>query len=328
MASTRRTAALVLLAGVMLATTSCDPLIPGRPGQPDPTIGGCLMMPADNYWHADVRSLPVSPRSSAWVSSLGLDAKFHTDFGSGEWQGEPIGIPYNVVFPGQPKVTMGFYYPGDSDPGPYPMRWDAPIEGSQRSDGDRHVLTVDKATCKLYEVFDAHRGPKPTSPWLAGSGAVFDLSSNAMRPAGHTSADAAGLPMLPGLVRFEEVHAGHIDHAIRISANRTQNSYIWPARHQAGSTSDPNVPPMGAWLRLRADYPTDGLTNEAKVIVEAMKTHGMIVADNGPSWFLGGVPDSRWNNQTLTQIWDISGHDIEAVDQSSLMVDPNSGQVR
>ena len=324
----RRRVVVVALVATLVGATACDPLVPGRPGQPDPTIGGCTMFPADNYWHADVSRLPVNARSSAWVDSLGRSAKFHTDFGSGTWQGAPIGFPYDLVHPGQPKVPMGFYYPGDSDPGPYPLRYDAPVEGSQLSRGDRHVITVDRATCRLYEVFDAHRGRTPTSPWLAGSGAVFDLSSNALRPDGHTSADAAGLPMLPGLVRWEEVNAGHVDHAIRFTANRTRSAYIWPARHQAGSTDDPDVPPMGAWFRLRADYPTDGLAPQARVIVEAMKTHGIILADNGASWFMSGTPDPHWDNRALSQIWSISGDDMEAVDTSSMIVDPNSGQVR
>ncbi len=323
----RTRTALIGLTALAFITSAC-PAPAATPGAPDPTAGNCPMMPADNYWHADVRGLPVHARSAAWVASLGSSKKFHTDFGSGTWEGAPIGIPYNVVGAGQPKVPISFYYPEDSDPGPYPLAYDAPVEGGAGSTGDRHVLTVDSSTCTLYEVFDARRGASPTAAWTAGSGAVFDLNSNAMRPDTHTSADAAGLPILPGLVRYDEVAAGRIDHAIRFTANRTSTSYIWPAKHQAGSTSDPNVPPMGAWFRLRADYPTAGLSNEAKVIIEAMKTHGIILADNGTSFMLSGAPDERWNNPALTPIWNITGADIVAVDTTGLMVSPNSGQVR
>lgn len=324
----RRAVLPILLATVTVTATACPPAPTGTPGAPDPTIGGCPMMPADNYWHADVSALPVHARSSAWVTSLGRSSKFHTDFGSGLWQGAPIGFPYTVVGASQPKVPISFYYPEDSDPGPYPLPWDAPVEGGQGSVGDRHVITVDSSTCRLYEVFDAHRGASPTAAWSAGSGAVFDLRSNAMRPDTHTSADAAGLPILPGLVRYEEVASGHIDHAIRFTANRTQTAYVWPAKHQAGSTADPNVPPMGAWFRLRADYPETGLGPQALVILRAMKTHGLILADNGSSWFMSGTPDERWDNQQLSKLWSITGNDIVAVDTSGLMVSANSGQVR
>jgi len=326
--------AVVGLAALSILVTACPapapttPTGPGTPGTPDATLGGCPMMPADNYWHADVSTLPVHARSAAWVASLGATRKFHTDFGSGLWDGGPIGIPYNVAGAAQPKVPISFYYPEDSDPGPYPLAYDAPVEGGQASGGDRHVLTVDSSTCTLYEVFDAHRGASPTAAWAAGSGAKFDLGSNAMRPDTYTSADAAGLPILPGLVRYDEVASGHIDHAIRFTANRTSTSYVWPAKHQAGSTTDPNVPPMGAWFRLRADYPTAGLSNEAKVIIQAMKTHGIILADNGTSFMLSGAPDERWNNPSLTPVWNITGNDVVAVDTSSLMISPNSGQVR
>ncbi|MBX7068447.1 MAG: hypothetical protein K1X38_03595 [Microthrixaceae bacterium] len=323
-----RTAALGL-ASLAFVATACPPPNPTpAPGAPDPTLGGCPMMPADNYWHADVSALPVHPRSAAWVASIGTSKKFHTDFGSGLWDGGPIGIPYSTVSAGQPKVPISFYYPDESDPGPYPLAWDSPVEGGQGSSGDRHVLTVDTSTCTLYEVYDAHRGAAPLDAWTAGSGAVYDLRSNAMRPDTYTSADAAGLPILPGLVRFDEVASGRIDHAIRFTAPRTQKAYIWPAKHQAGSTTDPNVPPMGAWFRLRADYPTAGLAPQAKVIVEAMKTHGIVLADNGSSWYMSGAPDERWDNDALTQVWHITGADMVAVDTSTLMVSPNSGQIR
>ena len=293
------------------------------------TPAGCPILPINNIWNRRVDDQPVDARSDAYVASIGVAAGLHPDFGSGLYEGKPFGIPLVRVSVGQPGVRVSFTGAADeSDPGPYPIPADAPVENGPCSTGDRHVITVDASTCKLYEVFDAHRGATPTAPWSAGSGAVFDLRSNALRPETHTSADAAGLPMLPGLVRFDEVAAGHIDHAIRFTANRTQKAYVWPARHYASDVTDPNVPPMGAWFRLRADYPTDGLTQQAKVIVEAMKVHGIILADNGSSWFMSGTPDERWDNQALSQVWNITGNDMEAIDQSSLMVDPNSGQIR
>lgn len=320
-----------IAAAAILATACPPPTVPvpaGPPvgGTPDATLGGCPLMPADNYWSADVSTLPVHARSSAWVNAIGRTSKFHPDFGSGTWNGGPIGIPYTVVGASQPKVPVGFYYPSESDPGPYPLPWDAPVEGGQAASGDRHVLVVDRSTCKLYELFDARRGATTSSAWSAGSGAVFDLRSNAMRPDGWTSADAAGLPILPGLVRYDEVAAGRIDHAIRFTAPVTQRAYVWPARHFASSNTDPNVPPMGAWFRLRSDYPTAGLHPHARVIVEAMQRHGVILADNGSSWYMSGAPDERWDNDALRQLKNITGADMMALDTSSLMVSPHSGQ--
>jgi hypothetical protein len=250
------------------------------------------------------------------------------DFGSGTWDGGPIGIPYTTVGAGQAKVPVSFDYADESDPGPYPLPFDAPVEGGASATGDRHVLVVDSSNCHLYEVYDAHRGASPIAAWSAGSGAVYDLRSNALRPAGWTSADAAGLAVLPGLVRYDEVASGHIDHAIRFTAPLTQNTFVWPARHEASSSSDANRPPMGAWFRLRADYPTAGLSHDALVIVEAMKLHGVILADNGSSWYMSGSPDERWDNDVLHQLDRLSGSDMAAVDASSLMVDAGSGQIR
>jgi hypothetical protein len=283
------------------------------------------MFPADSYWHRDVSSLPVSSSSAAWVASIGSASRFHMDFGSGTWDGGPIGIPWTSAGPGQPLVPVTFDYDDESDPGPYPIPSDAPIEGGPAADGDRHVLVVDTATCRLHELYDAHPAG---AGWHAGSGAVWDLRSNALRPAGWTSADAAGLPILPGLVRYEEVAAGRIDHAIRFTAPRTQRSYIWPARHQAGSSTDPALPPMGAWFRLRADFDVNRFTGAARVIAQAMKTYGIILADNGSSWYVSGSPDERWNNDELHQLDVLRGSDMQALDTSVLMVSPNSGQSR
>jgi hypothetical protein len=282
------------------------------------------MFPANNYWHANVSSLPVHPQSSQWVKSLGTSSTFHPDFLAGTWQGNPIGFPITTVGAGQPKVGVNFYYASESDPGPYPLPFNAPIEPN----GDRHVIVTDTSECKLYEIYDAHPGATPTANWTAGSGAIYDLRSNAMRPTEWTSADAAGLPMLPGMVRYEEIAAGQINHAIRFTGSLTQHSYTWPARHRGAWNDNSAYPPMGAWFRLRADYPTDKLGPQARIVAEAMKKHGIILADIGASWYLSGVQDERWSNDDLLGLHQISGADMVAVDVSSIIVDPNSGQVR
>ena len=225
--------------------------------------------------------------------------------------------------PASARVPVRFDYADESDPGPYPIPADAPVEHGS----DHHVLVVDRA--RLRALRDVRRAaPQPDGSWTAGSGARWDLRSNALRPAGWTSADAAGLPILAGLVRYEEVAAGRIDHAIRFTAPRTQRAALWPARHVASSSTDPDLPPMGAWFRLRADYDTSWMHPQARVIAEALKTHGMILADNGSSWYLSGAPDERWDNDGLRDLLAITGADLAAVDASSLMVHPDSGQVR
>ena len=225
----------------------------------------------------------------------------------------------------QPKVAVSFDYADESDPGPYPIPANPPIEGGPSSDGDRHVIVVDRSSCTLYELYGAR--PNGDGTWQAGSGAVYDLRSNALRPAGWTSADAAGLPILPGLVTYDEVAAGYIDHAIRVTASRTDASFVWPARHQAGSASS-SLPPMGLRLRLNAGFDISGYPRDAQVILQAMKTYGMIVADNGSSWFISGVPDERWDNDVLRVLGQVPGSAFEALDASSLMVESNSGAVR
>lgn len=287
-----------------------------------PGLGTCPLFPADNVWHADVSGLPLHPRSAAWRSSVGSGTGLKADFGSGLWNGGRIGIPWIGVDAGQARVPVSFYYPDESDPGPYPIPVDAPVEHGS----DHHVLVVDRDGCELYEVFDAERRSGGT--WTAGSGARWDLRSNALRPSGWTSADAAGLPILAGLVRYEEVASGRIDHAVRFTAPRTQRAALWPARHVASSSTDPDLPPMGAWFRLRADYDTSTMHPQARVIAEALKAHGMILADNGSSWYLSGAPDERWDDDGLRDLQRITGADLAAVDASSLMVHPDSGQVR
>ncbi len=298
--------------------------VPRAPFAPSPGLGGCPLFPADSYWRADVRQLAVHSRSPAWVSAVGTTRRVHADFGSGLWAGGPIGIPYTLVPGSQPRVAMSFTYASESDPGPYPIPVGAPIEGGPAATGDRHVLVVETGSCTLFESFAAY--PQPNGSWRAGSGAVFSLNSNAFRPAGWTSADAAGLPILPGLVRYDEVATGRIDHALRITVPRTQSASVWPARHQAGSTTDANVPPMGAWVRLKANVDPTRFTGSARVVVETLQRHGGIVADNGSAWYVSGAPDERWNNDNLHQLDVLTGANFEFVDTAPLVADPNSGR--
>jgi len=314
----RRAIAVVAALAALSTVTACEVALPGAPN--------CPVTPNDSYWHAQVTSLPVSSSSSAYIATEGGGSSLHADFGSGLWDGGPIGIPYTTVPGTQPKVKVTFSIAGESDPGPYPIPANAPIEGGSASTGDRHVIVVDSDHCQLYEMWNAK--PQADGSWKAGSGATWSLTSDAMRKAGYTSADAAGLPILPGLVRYEEVAAGHVDHAIRITVPTTRTSYIWPARHQAGSTSSTSAPPMGTWLRLKstvnpASYPAD-----VRPIIVALQTYGAIVADNGSAWYISGVPDSRWNNDDLHALGAITGNDFQVVDASSLMVDPNSEQAK
>jgi len=292
-----------------------------------PPLSACPVFPADNYWHADVSDLPVLPQSDAYVASIGRSAALKADFGSGLWDGGPIGIPYMREDSATRRVRVDFLWPDESDPGPYPVRVNPKIEGGRDGDGDRHILAVDTEACRLYELYDAHKAGGRRH-WRAGSGAIFDLRRNALRPAGWTSADAAGLPIFPGLVRYGEARRGAIDHAIRFTAPVTRNTYVWPARHQASSRGDADLPPMGTWFRLKADVDLSGFTGEAQAVLEALKVHGMILADNGSPWYLSGVPNGNWDNDALRALGRLRGADFEAVDASCLQVSPNSGQVR
>jgi hypothetical protein len=316
----------VLAAGaVVLAVvaSACLPVVvPGLPTLPGAT--NCPLTTANSYWRADVTSLPAAARSSAWIATEGATAGLKADFGSGLWDGGPIGIPYTTVPGTQTKVKMTFTYASESDPGPYPFPTNAPVEGGAASTGDRHVLVVDRDGCKLYETWDSHRNADGS--WTAGSGAVFDLRSNALRPSGWTSADAAGLPILPGLVRYDEVASGTVAHAIRMTVPTTRTSFVWPARHAAGSTAGLNAPPMGTWFRLKASVDPNQFDPAVRPIVVALQKYGAIVADNGSAWYLSGAPDSRWNNDLLQTLGRIKGSDFQAVDTQSLIVDPNSGQ--
>jgi hypothetical protein len=289
-----------------------------------PSIGGCPSFPAGNVWNAEVSHLPVSPHSAAYVAAIGAGATLHADFGAGSWQGTKMGFSVAYVKPGQPLVKVGFDYAGESDRVGYPIPRDAPVEGGPNSGGDRHVLVVNTGTCKLYELFDAH--PNSDGSWHAGSGAVFDLRSNHLRPAGWTSADAAGLPITPGLVRRDEVRRGRITHALRITVPRTAARYVWPARHSASSAASTSLPPMGLRLRLKAGVRISGYPREAQVILRALRTYGAIVADNGSAWYLSGTNDPGWNNEVLGTLKGIRGADFEALDSGSLMADRDSGR--
>lgn len=287
----------------------------------------CPVLPPDDIWNTRVDTLAVDPRSADYVNTIGPAAVVHPDFGSGEWplgSGSPIGIPFVEIESGTPKVEIEFTaYGAESDPGPYPIPPDAPVEGGPNGTGDRHVIVVDRFDCRLYELFDAH--PRPDGTWEAASGAVFDLDSSDLRPDGWTSADAAGLPIFPGLVRYDEVVAGEIAHAIRFTAPVTRRTHVWPARHDAGSTDDLTAPPMGQRFRLKASFDASGFHPDVQVILTAMKRYGLVLADNGSPWFLSGAPDPRWDNDVLRQLRSLRGDDFEAVDVSGLMVDPDTG---
>jgi hypothetical protein len=266
------------------------------------SLAGCAAFPPDNPWNRDVSRDPVDPRSDAYVASIGAGRMLHPDFGS-----DPsYGIPWTTVPGSQARVPMSFLYADESDPGPYPFPRDAPVEAG----GDRHVLVLDRDNCRLYETWDSrYQGPG----WRCGSGASFDLRSNALRPDGWTSADAAGLPILPGLVRRDEVKSGSIRHALRFTAQRTQRGYVHPATHFASSSGDAALPPMGARLRLKASYDLSRFRGDALVILTALKTYGMFLADNGSDWFLSGEANRAWDDGDLEQLKTVPGSAFEVV---------------
>jgi hypothetical protein len=304
----------VAAAGLALAVALGGALAEGRrlPGAPK-----CPVFPRSSHWNKRVDRLPVHPSSDAIVRGIGIDANMHPDFGSGLYEGAPIGIPYVTVRKRQPRVPVSFEYAGESDRGPYPIPPGVPIEGGRDSDGDRHVIVVDRARCRLYELFAAY--PEDGgSRWRAGSGAIWNLRSNRLRPAGWTSADAAGLPILPGLARYDEVRRGKIDHALRVTAPRTRREYIYPARHYASDSTDPGLPAMGQRLRLKAGYDISGFPRQARVVLRALKRYGMIVADNGSPWYITGAPHPRWNNDALHTLQQVEGSAFEVVDTSGL----------
>lgn len=278
------------------------------PPTPAPVAAGpCPLFPASNVWNRDVTTLPVRADSATLIASIGLDSGLHPDFSATGY-----GIPINVVSPATPRSAVTFQYAGESDAGPYPIPADPLIEGGS----DRHLLMWDKTGCMLYELFAAAANG---SSWTAGSGAIWDLRSNALRPDGSTSAAAAGLPILPGLVRYDEVAAGAINHALRFTAPRTRTEHIYPARHDAGESGSPALPPMGLRVRLRADVDISGFGPQSRVLLTALKRYGMILADNGSPWYVTGAPDPHWNDDELHDLHQLTGADFEVVDTSGLV---------
>lgn len=282
------------------------------------SLNGRRIFPADNPWNQDISKLPVDPNSEALIASIGASKPLHPDFGT-VYNGAPNGIPYIVITGAETsrKAHIKFEYADESDPGPYPIPLNAPIEGGPKSDGDRHVLVIDKDHWKLYELFSAH--PEGDG-WKAGSGAIFDLNSNAQRPAGWTSADAGGLPIFPGLARYDEaVERKAILHALRFTCKHSRHAYVPPARHFASPSQDANLPPMGMCVRLKSNVDIAGYPPAAKAILTALKRYGMILADNGGDWFISGSPDSRWNDDDLGSLRKIKGSDLEVVKMGTMV---------
>ena len=282
---------------------------------PVPAAPRCPVFPASNVWNRPVDRLPVAANSAQLVQSIGLDTGVHADFGSGLYDGRPIGIPFDVVSRSTPRSRVSFDYADESDKVRYPIPKTVHIEGGRSADGDRHALLLDKDACKLYELIALAPG---AAGWRAGSGAEWNLRSNALRPAGWTSADAAGLPILPGLARYDEVARGRIDHALRFTAAHTRRAYVYPARHYASSSDDPSLPPMGLRVRLKASVDISGFPKQTRIVLEALKTYGMILADNGSDWYVSGAPSPKWSNSDLHTLGRITGAMFEVVDTSSL----------
>ena len=275
-----------------------------------PSAPRCPVFPKSSPWNQRVDSLPVAANSAQIVNSIGAGTGLHADFGSGLWQGAPIGIPITVVGRSQPKSRVSFDYADESDRGPYPIPRYVKIEGGRSSSGDRHALIVDRAACRLYELYALY--PKGRG-WRAGSGAIWNLRSNKLRPAGWTSADAAGLPILPGLARYDEVKRGVIDHALRFTVQRTRRAYVFPARHYASDSNDPSLPPMGLRLRLKASFDVSGYPRQARIVLVALKRYGMLVADNGSDWYITGAPNPGWSNDQLHTLGRVTGSNFEVV---------------
>ncbi len=334
----RRMAGVATLLGGALLSAGVSPTFAQDSGSNSlaqasgPQIGGCRVFPSDNIWNTRIDGLPVVPRSQHYVESIGAGEGLRADFGSGQYNGAPIGIPFVLVPMKQAKVEIRFQDFGDephiadeSDAGPYPIPRNAPIEGGPDSRDDRHVIVVQEGSCTLFELFKAV--PNADGSWAAVSAAKFDLEGHELRLDGHTSADAAGLPIFPGLVRYEEVAAGEIRHALRFTAPRSRRAYVWPARHFASQATEEELPPLGQRFRLRADFDISGFSRSNQVILRALQIYGMILADNGSPWFLSGAPNAAWNNDQLRELQQIKGSDFEAVDVSSLIREADLGQV-
>jgi hypothetical protein len=317
-----------LVAVLLLALAGLTPLGKANlASAAPPKAGKADVFPADNVWNRTVTDLPVHALSSTYLNTIGLNSHFHADFGSGTWDGGPIGIPYVIVPGTQPKVPIHFTAYGDqSDPGPMPIPASAPIEGGADSDGDRHVLVIDEDNAVLYELYRAF--PNDDGSWNADSAAIWPLNSNATRPDTWTSADAAGLPIFSGLARYDEVATGAIHHALRFTVPRTQTEHIWPARHDAGDSGNSALPPMGLRLRLKANVDLSHYQPQARVVLQALKDYGMILTDNGSAVYLSGAPDERWNNDDLHSMDSVTASMLEVVDESGAMVDPNTAQAK
>ncbi|HVV74894.1 MAG TPA: hypothetical protein VHC43_02585 [Mycobacteriales bacterium] len=302
--------------------------VPGRPAAAvvrDLPGTSCTAFPADNVWHASIASVPVNAHSAEWVRSIGSD-NLHPDFGpSYGAQPVPYGIPITYVGGSHPKVHVHFTYSSESDHVRYPLGSDTKIEGGKESAGDRHAIVVSRKTCRVYETWDTRHS---SSGWTAGSGATWSLKSDKLRPSGWTSADAAGLPILPGLLRVDEVKAGYVDHAIRFTAPETSRHFIWPARHEAGSTDSTAYPPMGARFRLKASFPISSYSKPTRVVLQAMKTYGLILADNGSPWYFQGEASTKWPISLISEMKTIPGSAFEAVDESTLEVSSSSARAR
>lgn len=285
----------------------------GDPADDDGLVlAGCVLLPADNMWNTPIDTADLHPLSDDYIAAIRGATELHPDFGS-FWQGAPLGIPWTSVPAEQRMVAVGFLYDDESDPGPYPIPPDAPIEGGADSDGDRHVLVIQRETCLLYEMFDSW--PQADGSWQAGSGAIWRLDRNEERPRGWTSADAAGLAILPGLVRWEEVHeGGEIRHAMRVTLSKVQAAYIPPATHSDGVCGmDPSCPPMGLRLRLKASFDDSGLHPTLQVFTRAMKKYGLVVADTGGDMYVSGTHDPRWDDEVLHDFHTLTASDFEAV---------------
>lgn len=313
-------AALALFA----CAPSQDPADPSSPNNPtfgpglgpNASLAGRRPFPANNPWNTPIDQAPVDPRSDELIASIGAMVALHPDFGA-DYNGGPFGIPYAVVDSTTEPVPVTFGYDTESDPGPYPIPPNAPIEGGPASGGDRHVLVIDRDGWMLYELFSSYPSG---GGWDAGSGAIFDLSSNAVRPAGWTSADAAGLPIFPGLVRYDEVvEQGVIRHALRFTVRDTRRAYVAPARHYASDDTSSGLPPMGMRVRLKASFDMSGYPSSARVVLQALKTYGMMVADNGGNWFVSGTPDARWNDDELNTLKRVRGSDFEVVEMGTVV---------
>jgi len=334
--------------GLRSWTILCLPWLAAVPAPAQQVIDGCQVFPTSNVWNVPVESLPVAADSATLIAAMSPGTGLHPDFGAALWLGGAIGIPYDSVAEGQAMVAIDFDTYGwsdESDPGPYPIPPDPTIEGEPgNATGDRHILVLRQGACELYETWysyahgdnaQAQNGnypgyydcptPDAATPWCAASGAKYDLGSNALRPAGWTSADAAGLPILPGLARYGEVAGGEIRHALRFTMSTTRRAYVWPARHQAGSTNSTSAPPMGLRVRLKASVDLSGFSPQARVVLTALKRYGMILADNGSNWFVSGSPDGSWDDDDLANLSQIHGGDFEVVDVGALVLDPDSG---